>query len=78
MYASTEPCFMCCGAAYWAGIRKIVYSCSHETLEKYTKKKEEVCIPCKEIFAKCKDPKAVVIGPLLEEEGKKVYEGFWK
>ncbi len=25
LYASTEPCIMCCGAIRWAGIRRVVY-----------------------------------------------------
>jgi tRNA(Arg) A34 adenosine deaminase TadA len=76
LYASTEPCFMCSGAAYWAGVRKIVFGCSQETLAKYTKN-EGVRIACRDIFAKCKDSKAVVIGPVLEDEAKKVHEGYW-
>jgi tRNA(Arg) A34 adenosine deaminase TadA len=28
LYASCEPCPMCLGAIYWAGIKKVVYSAS--------------------------------------------------
>jgi tRNA(Arg) A34 adenosine deaminase TadA len=34
LYTSTEPCAMCSGAIYWAGITKIVYGCSTEQLNK--------------------------------------------
>ena len=27
LYTSCEPCPMCLGAIYWAGIKKVVYSC---------------------------------------------------
>lgn len=27
LYASCEPCPMCLGAVYWAGIKKVVYAC---------------------------------------------------
>ena len=29
VYASGEPCAMCSGALYWAGIRRIVYAASN-------------------------------------------------
>ena len=32
LYASTEPCAMCAGAIYWAGIRTVVFGCSNQTL----------------------------------------------
>lgn len=28
LYSSTEPCAMCAGAIYWAGIRRVVFGCS--------------------------------------------------
>ena len=32
VYASGEPCAMCAGALYWAGIRRIVYAASNEVM----------------------------------------------
>lgn len=32
LYASMEPCLMCLSKAYWAGIRKIVFTISKERL----------------------------------------------
>ncbi|HHJ11146.1 MAG TPA: nucleoside deaminase [Bacteroidetes bacterium] len=34
IYCSCEPCPMCLGAIYWAGIRKIYYAASREDAEK--------------------------------------------
>jgi guanine deaminase len=34
LYTSCEPCPMCLGAIYWAGIRKVVYSCDRTDAEK--------------------------------------------
>jgi len=34
IYCSCEPCPMCLGAIYWAGIKKIVYACDRNDAEK--------------------------------------------
>ena len=35
LYCSTEPCLMCLGTAYWAGIRRIVYACGKRAVMDY-------------------------------------------
>jgi len=34
LYSSMEPCIMCYGAAYWAGIDRIVFAAGKEELDK--------------------------------------------
>lgn len=34
LYTSTEPCAMCCGAIYWAGINDVVFGASNLQLSK--------------------------------------------
>jgi tRNA(Arg) A34 adenosine deaminase TadA len=34
IYCSCEPCPMCLGAIYWAGIRKVIYACNRHDAEK--------------------------------------------
>lgn len=74
LYTSTEPCAMCAGAIYWAGIRTVVYSCGAESLGKIAG--SPFIIPCRDIFARAED-QVEVIGPILEEEGAEVHQGFW-
>lgn len=78
LYASTEPCPMCVGAIYWGNVRRLVYGLSEEGLyEMAGEDSEEVLyLPCRELLGKGKKP-IEVIGPILEEEARKVHEGFW-
>jgi len=33
LYSSCEPCPMCLGAIYWAGIKKVIYACDRNDAE---------------------------------------------
>ncbi|MBK7131300.1 MAG: nucleoside deaminase [Bacteroidales bacterium] len=33
LYTSCEPCPMCLGAIYWAGIKKVIYACDRNDAE---------------------------------------------
>jgi tRNA(Arg) A34 adenosine deaminase TadA len=78
IYASTEPCPMCAGAIYWANVRRVAYGLSQQSLyAMFAEDEEEVLrLPCRELFARGQKP-IEVIGPILEEEARKVHEGFW-
>ena len=78
IYSSAEPCPMCCGAIYWSNVKKVVYGLSETKLYSLINiESEEILnIPCREILNK--GAKIIeVIGPILENEGVKVHEGFW-
>jgi tRNA(Arg) A34 adenosine deaminase TadA len=78
VYTSTEPCPMCAGAIYWGNVRRIVYGLSEAGLYELTgEDNEEVLyLPCRDLFERGK--KSIeVLGPVLEEEARKVHEGFW-
>ena len=78
LYASTEPCPMCSGAIYWSNIRRVVYGLSEEGLYEMAGNNIEdvLLLPCQEVFARG-HKEIEVIGPILEEEARKVHQGFW-
>jgi tRNA(Arg) A34 adenosine deaminase TadA len=79
MYSSAEPCAMCAGAIYWAGIGRLVYGLSEHRLKTVTGDHAEnpsLDLPCRVVFAAGQRAVAV-IGPLLEDEAAAVHENFW-
>ena len=79
MYANAEPCAMCAGAAYWAGIGRVVHGMSERALKALIGPHPEnltLDLPCRDVFA-AGQREVEVIGPLLEEESAKAHEGFW-
>ena len=79
MVASAEPCAMCAGAAYWAGVGHIVHGMSEEALKALIGPDPEnltMSLPCRKIFA-AGQRKVQVVGPLLCEESAAVHDGFW-
>jgi tRNA(Arg) A34 adenosine deaminase TadA len=72
MYASAEPCAMCAGAAYWAGVGRVVYGLIGPHPENLT-----MNLPCRTVLGAGQRTIAV-LGPLLEDESRAVHEGFWR
>jgi tRNA(Arg) A34 adenosine deaminase TadA len=80
LYTSAEPCAMCAGAIYWAGIGRVVYGQSEKGLKEQTGAHEEnptLDLPCELVFASGQRPTEVV-GPLLEDEAAQLQADFWK
>lgn len=81
LVTSTEPCPMCSGAIYWAGIREVVYSCSERRLNHITLSVDAdgpaMQLPCSEIFSRGLGRGTCLVGQLLEEESAAVHAGFW-
>ena len=80
MYVSAEPCCMCAGAAYWAGLGRLVYGVSEQRLKMMTGNHPEnptLDLPCREVFA-AGQREVEVLGPLLEDEAAEVHEAFWR
>jgi tRNA(Arg) A34 adenosine deaminase TadA len=75
LYASCEPCAMCTGTIYWAGIRSVVYALASEDLA--TMAGGDFLVPCRQIFA-CARGDVAVIGPMLVDEAREVHLGYWQ
>ena len=80
LYTAAEPCAMCAGAIYWAGIGRIVYGLSGKGLKAQIGAREEnpsLDLPCRIVFSAGQRPTEVV-GPLLEDEAAALQADFWK
>ena len=79
LYTSAEPCAMCAGAIYWAGIGRVVYGMTERQLKTITGDHPEnptLDLPCRAVFAAGQRP-VEVIGPLLEDEAAALHDGVW-
>ena len=81
LYTAVEPCAMCTGASYWAGIGKIVFGLSETRLAELTGDNPEnltLDLDCRKVLAAGRRP-VEVKGPFAELEGEIVAEhlGFW-
>lgn len=74
LYASCEPCAMCVGKMYWAGIRTVVYALPAGELAKLAG--GSFLVPCRDLFARAAD-RVSVTGPLLVDEALAVHIGYW-
>jgi tRNA(Arg) A34 adenosine deaminase TadA len=79
LYSSAEPCAMCAGAIYWAGIGRLVYGLSEHRLRTVTGNHPEnptLDLPCREVF-KSGQRMTEVLGPMLEDEAEALHAGVW-
>jgi tRNA(Arg) A34 adenosine deaminase TadA len=79
LYTSAEPCAMCSGAIYWAGIGRVVFGLTERRLKTITGNHDEnptMHLPCRTVFAAGQRP-VEVIGPLLEDEAAALHIGVW-
>ena len=74
LYTSCEPCAMCVGKMYWAGIRSVVYALPAGELALLAGR--DFLIPCRQLFARALEP-VTITGPLLLAEAREVHLGFW-
>ena len=81
LYTTVEPCCMCSGTQYWAGIGRLVYGMSETRLRATTGRHPEnptLDVPCREVFSRGQKP-IRVWGPIpaIEDELAAVHARFW-
>lgn len=79
LVTSCEPCAMCAGAIYWAGIGRVVFGLSESGLLALTGDHPDnptLSHPCRRVFADG-SRQITVSGPHLEDEAGAAHEGFW-
>jgi tRNA(Arg) A34 adenosine deaminase TadA len=74
LYTSCEPCAMCTGTMYWAGIRSVVYALSAADLASLAG--DDFLIECRTLFSRAAEP-VEVSGPWPIPEATAVHENYW-
>ncbi|KTS13785.1 nucleoside deaminase [Microbacterium testaceum] len=80
LFTSCEPCAMCCGAIFWAGIGRVVYALSGTGLIALAGPEDDgasLDLPSRTVFAHGTRPVAVS-GPHLEDDAARPHVGFWR
>ncbi len=82
MYVSAEPCAMCAGTIYWAGIGRVVYALSEHKMRGIIGPHPDnltLDLPCRAVFA-TGQRQVQVVGPLLEDDPEAVglHDGVWE
>jgi len=75
LYTSTEPCAMCAGAIYWAGIPRVVFGFAATSLEEMTGG-GGLHQPLDQVLGAASRA-TIVDGPLLADEARQVHLGYW-
>lgn len=82
LYTIAEPCAMCAGAIYWAGIGAVAYVMSERRLLALTGSHEQnptFDLPCREVFSRGqKDIQVIGPFPELESEAAQIHAGYWE
>lgn len=81
LYSAFEPCSMCAGTIYWAGIGRVVFGVTEARLAELTGDNPEnltMALSCRDVLA-AGQRQVTVEGPFpeLEAEILRAHDGFW-
>jgi len=74
VYASGEPCAMCCGTLFWAGITRVVYAATLDDISE-SLGDPTLAINSRQLLATA-SPAGRVEGPFLREAAARVVQDF--
>ena len=66
LYTTAEPCCMCQGAILWAGIRRVVFGTSIDTLKRLGWR--QIDISAAEVVSRTPNAQCEIVGGVLERE----------
>ncbi|HRN76176.1 nucleoside deaminase [Ottowia sp.] len=66
VYASGEPCAMCAGAMFWAGVGRVVYAASQPEMAALSEGGAQLPARCADLLGAAQPPVAVTGGVLAE------------
>ena len=76
LYTTAEPCCMCQGAILWAGIRRVIFGTSIETLRKLGWRQIE--IPAAELIRRMPQAQCELVGAVLEAECDSLFQAAFE
>ena len=80
MYVSAEPCAMCAGATFFAGVRTVVFGLSADSLAELWKVENPnlhvLDMSCRQVFESSATNPIVVLGPIMEDEASVPHLGY--
>ncbi len=80
LVTSCEPCAMCAGAIYWAGVGAVAFALGESSLKALTGDdpgNPTLDLPSRTVLA-AGQRRITVTGPALEDEARVPHEGFWR
>jgi tRNA(Arg) A34 adenosine deaminase TadA len=78
VYTSTEPCAMCTAAAYYAGVRRIVFALRGSETRPYHADRPLLDLSPTDLLNHATHDRLAIDGPLLAAEARSVHESFWR
>jgi tRNA(Arg) A34 adenosine deaminase TadA len=80
LVTSCEPCAMCAGAIYWAGVGEVAFALAESSLKALTGDdpgNPTLDLPSRTVLA-AGQRRIPVTGPVLEDEARVPHQGFWR
>ena len=79
LYSSCEPCAMCAGAIFWAGIGRVVYALSNDALIGMLDGDHGPALRLSTAQVMAAGNRAITVeGPVLEDEAAEPHAAFWR